>query len=200
EDPESALATVETARVLLNDGIDTVNPPFLQTWELTRRGVELHRLGRLDEARVAIEESIVRKRREGNAVGIGPLLAHLGRLQQDLGLPRQAAGSLLAALSLATDLDDDWLAAHASRWLADLARMGDGDAQAIADRLDAALSPSIDDQGIADGSPEAAGASLAADPANWSLECAIARAAELVELLPERADIASPRFVGPRLE
>lgn len=205
EDAATAFATVSDARALLGDR-DTEHPAFLQAWALIRRGVELHRLGRLIEARSSLEAGIAHKERDGNAVGNGPPLAHLGRLLQDLQQPRAAAAALLDALDIAANLRDDWLAFHAAHWLAGVARTGGPEAQSIARRIDGALAAEQANQHFSPGAfpgVSADAARLSADGLQLSvpLKEAIALAKDLPSLLPEQATAPSPvRFTGPRLE
>jgi predicted ATPase/DNA-binding XRE family transcriptional regulator len=202
EAPETALATIDRVRDLLGEDRDTMDPPFLQTWAITRRGVELHRLGRLEEARAALECGISRKQQEGNAIGNGPLLAHLGRVQQDLGYPRLAAESLLAALGLAANLDDAWLLFHAARWLSTVARTGGPRAREIADALDAALATERASHGYLLGQDDELPARKPVPGAEpLTLREAVSRAASLPDMLPRRANPAPVAdFQGVRLE
>ncbi|MGI9253506.1 MAG: ATP-binding protein [Thermomicrobiales bacterium] len=201
QDAETALATIDRAGALLGDDLDMDDPPFLQAWLLVRRGVELHRLGRLAEARTALEAGVARKAREGNAIGEGAPLAHLGRVLQDLGLPRQAATTLLSALDLAANNGDDWLRFHAARWLADLARSGGPDAADLAADLTAALAAdyALHRYGLSEDDP-----GPLPDPASGpalSLPDAIARSQDLPALLPASVPpVPGARLRGMRLE
>ena len=98
EDPNDALATIDRARALLGDHRDTVNPPFLHGWSHIRRGVELHRLGRLAEARAAIETGLEHTFGPGKGFNAAAQMAHLARVIQDQGFPRHAAETMIRAL------------------------------------------------------------------------------------------------------
>lgn len=204
EAPEATLATIARAGALLGDGRDTTDPSFLQAWLLIRQGVELHRLGRLLEARAALEAGIARKTAEGLEVGNGPPLAHLGRLLHDLGLPREAAETLLAALDHAETLSDRWLRFHAARWLADVARGGGPEAREIAALLDAALAAEYAAHAYAldpADAPVTAAAAPPPLPPPLQLPDAIALARRLPSLLPERSKpTPRPTLSGLRLE
>ncbi|MFM9107715.1 MAG: ATP-binding protein [Chloroflexota bacterium] len=209
EDPGTALAAIERAHALIGDERDMTAPPFLQAWMRVRRGVELHRLGRLHEAAAALESGIARKQQDGNEAGNGPPLAHLALVRRDLGQPRAAAAALLDVLAIAASLDDAWLRVHATRWLADLAHSGGPDAQAIARILDASLAAEHDAHPSMFGPEDAQpvlpampGAGVASPrPLPLPLPEAIARAAILPSLLPDRVDpVPGARSAGIRLE
>jgi len=199
EDPRDALDAIDRADALLGTDGDTEDPPYLQAWATVRRGVELHRLGCLAEARTAIEAGLRRTLEFSQAINAATQLGHLARVQQDQGFPRLAAQTMLEGIGHAVASDDRWSVYHAGLWLLRLAREHGGpEASGITEGLAQALAA----ERIRNGQPiEAADILPAPDGSAAPLYEAVAEAAALAAMLPERtAPVPGARFTGRRHE
>ncbi|MGI9253613.1 MAG: hypothetical protein ACR2J8_07695, partial [Thermomicrobiales bacterium] len=160
--------------------------PFIQGWARARLGIEQHRRGDLDAALASQTAALERHIREDHPTRIAFSRYHIGALLEDLGQPRAAAASLLAAAASPAPPLDEWsIWRMALRLHHVLARQA---AVPAISRAAASLEAALAAEHRRLGMPPEVAAGIAAPPPDApSLTDALALAQSVLPLLPERA-------------
>ncbi len=120
----------EEAAELARHAVDTLEPLGFDEWTggaWGRLGIELHRLGRLEEARVCHLRSLEVRRRKGCAGCVAYSLTSLGAVSLDLGDPVAALDAYRESLALTVKQENQTLMLAVLLGLADVAwRCGEG--------------------------------------------------------------------------
>jgi predicted ATPase/DNA-binding XRE family transcriptional regulator len=120
----------EEAAELARRAVDTLEPLGLDEWTggaWGRLGIELHRLGRLDEARTCHLRSLEVRRRRGCAGCVAYSLTSLGAVSLDLADPVAALDAYRGSLALTVKQENQSLMLAVLLGLADVAwRCGEG--------------------------------------------------------------------------